>query len=121
MLPRASLLEPSRQAVSRFSMMMRTASTAKRSAMGWWFTLQKPSRAWARASRPVFMVVRGGTVMVRDGSTMAAVGMKRGLLMVRFSLPRLMTETWVTSAPVPAVVGTAMMVSGWPGKAASPV
>ena len=62
------------------------------------------------------MVVRGGTVRVRVGSTTAAVGMKRGLLMERFSLPWLITETWVTSLPVPAVVGTATMVRGFAGK-----
>ena len=55
------------------------------------------------------MVVRGGTVTVSSGSMRAARGMKTGLLMVRFSLPQLMTETWVTSLPVPAVVGTAIM------------
>ena len=42
---------------------------------------------------------------------MAALGMKAGLLMVFFSVPWLTTETWVTSLPVPAVVGTAMMAS----------
>ena len=68
------------------------------------------------ASRPVFMVVRGGTVLLSTGSTMAAFGMKTGLLMVFFSVPLLTTETWVTSLPVPAVVGTAMMVRRCAGK-----
>ena len=55
------------------------------------------------------MVVWGGTVSVRAGSMRAALGMKTGLLMVFFSFPQLMTDTWVTSLPVPAVVGTAIM------------
>ena len=40
---------------------------------------------------------------------MAAAGMKAGWLTVFFSRPWLTTETWVTSLPVPAVVGTARM------------
>ena len=66
------------------------------------------------------MVVRGGTVLLRTGSTMAAFGMKTGLLMVRFSVPWLMTETWVTSLPVPAVVGTATIVRRSEGKGTFP-
>ena len=72
------------------------------------------------ASRPVFMVVRGGTLALRRGSTMAMRGMKTGLLIVFFSLPQLTTETWVTSLPVPAVVGTAIMLSRSAGKARTP-
>jgi hypothetical protein len=49
---------------------------------------------------------------------MAAVGMKAGLLMVFFSFPWLTTETWVTSLPVPAVVGTARIVSRLPASRA---
>ena len=66
------------------------------------------------------MVVRGGTVLESTGSTIAAFGMKAGLLMVRFSLPWLTTETCVTSLPVPAVVGTAMIVRRFSGKGFSP-
>ena len=73
------------------------------------------------ASSPVFIVVRGGTVTVSAGSTIASVGINTGLLIVFFSLPWLMTETCVTSLPVPAVVGTATMVSGLPGKGTFPV
>ena len=39
------------------------------------------------------MVVRGGTVELSTGSTMATLGMKTGLLMVFFSVSWLMTET----------------------------
>ena len=72
------------------------------------------------ASRPVFIVVRGGTVLLSTGSTIAAFGMKTGLLIVFFSVSWLMTDTWVTSLPVPAVVGTAIMVRRSAGKGLSP-
>ena len=46
--------------------------------------------------------------------------MKTGLLIVFFSVPWETTETWVTSLPVPAVVGTAMIVSRFSGKGRVP-
>ena len=66
------------------------------------------------------MVVRGETESVSSGSTTAAVGMKAGWLMVFFSFPQLMTETLVTSLPVPAVVGISTIFSGQAGNSASP-
>ena len=57
------------------------------------------------------MVVRGGTERISTGSTTAAAGMKAGLLMVVFSAPLFITDTWVTSLPVPEVVGMATIFS----------
>ena len=42
---------------------------------------------------PVFIVVRGGTLMHSSGSTIAASGMKAGLFIVFFSVLWLMTDT----------------------------
>ena len=72
------------------------------------------------ASKPVIMVVYGETLRVSRGSTTAAFGMKEGWFVVRFSVPLLITETCVTSLPVPAVVGTQMMESAFSGRGRAP-
>ena len=46
--------------------------------------------------------------------------MKTGLLVVFFSVPFEITDTCVTSLPVPAVVGTATIVRRSAGKGFSP-
>ena len=69
---------------------------------------------------PEIAVVRGGMETVSAGSTIAAVGKKTGWLIVRFSAPWLMTETCVTSLPVPAVVGTHTILRRCSGKGSLP-
>jgi hypothetical protein len=70
----------------------------------------KHSTAWESASIPVTAVTLGGMDSMRRGSMMAILGIRLGWRMgslwpVRWLVK---TETDVTSAPVPAVVGMAM-------------
>ncbi len=71
--------------------------------------LTNGSRHWVSASMPLAAVTSGGQDTVSSGSTRAAIG--------NIDAPRRLALTWcsgeastafaVTSAPVPAVVGTA--------------
>jgi hypothetical protein len=66
------------------------------------------STRWVRASAPVAAVRPGGQVSVSSGSTIAITGSRYGEATPTF-MPRsasYTTETQVTSAPVPPVVGT---------------
>src|SRR5512135_1066790 len=71
--------------------------------------------AWVRASKPVAAVISRGMETVRRGSTRAILGMIIGLaisILTSRSVSVMMVN-WVTSLPVPAVVGTA--ITGAPG------
>ena len=65
------------------------------------------SMAWESASMPVVAVCARGSVTVSSGSTMAQVVLTNTLHLALTS-EREMTATFVTSLPVPAVVGTRM-------------
>ena len=77
-------------------------------------TETKGSRHWVSASRPLDAVTAGGQPSVSAGSTSATRGSIRGLR--RLALSRCSgtasTAFAVTSAPVPAVVGTATYGDG---------
>src|SRR5690606_24303045 len=77
-----------------------------------------PSMAWVRASMPDPAVICGGQRRVRAGSTTAALA-KRCLLYITFLAPPsarwVNTAMWVTSEPVPAVVGQRILGSPRPG------
>ena len=67
------------------------------------------SIAWQRASTPVAAVTAGGAVIVNEGSTTASAGMIEGppsSILTLFSVS-VMIVFFVTSEPVPAVVGIA--------------
>ena len=67
------------------------------------------SRHWVSASRPLAAVTGGGQDTVSSGSTSATRGIISGLrrLALRWCSGTASTALAVTSAPVPAVVGTA--------------
>src|SRR5512136_88607 len=71
--------------------------------------------AWVRASKPVAAVISRGMETVRRGSTRATLGIIIGLAISIFTSRSVsvMIVNWVTSLPVPAVVGTA--IRGDPG------
>src|SRR4030042_5709431 len=66
--------------------------------------------AWVSASNPVAMVIFWGIETVNSGSTRATLGMIIGLAISIFTSRSVsvMMVNWVTSLPVPAVVGMAM-------------
>jgi len=78
--------------------------------------------AWESASMPECAVTEGGQVRVSSGSQIAERGIRCGLEMPTFmpSSGSPMTETGVTSEPVPAVVGSATSGTTGPGTRCSP-
>mmetsp|Transcript_36171 Transcript_36171/g.93937 ORF Transcript_36171/g.93937 Transcript_36171/m.93937 type:complete len:330 (-) Transcript_36171:618-1607(-) len=79
----------------------------------------KGSMHWMSASRPVAAVTAGGSSSVSSGSTTATAGNMNGLRIDTLRSPAPITALRVTSAPGPAVVGTATnralgCVSAWP-------
>jgi hypothetical protein len=87
----------------------RSPAAARQSVSAFARTETKGSRHWLSASRPLAAVTGGGQLMVSSGSTIATRGIISGLR--RLALTRwageVSTALAVTSAPVPAVVGTA--------------
>ena len=71
---------------------------------------------WVRASMPVPAVIAGGMATVSSGSTIATHGIMNGLRRLTLTSweAALRTALRVTSAPVPAVVGTAMKGTAGP-------
>ena len=93
------------------------AFSASASHIGLCFLHQNASSACAIASSPLAAVTKGGTVSVSSGSTIAAVAKNAGEVSGFFA-PRaasLITDTPVTSLPVPAVAGIAMTGSASSG------
>src|SRR5204863_8570922 len=75
------------------------------------------SIAWASASIPANAVTVGGQPYVSVGSTTATVGISARLEIPTLSAASgsVITDTGVTSEPVPAVVGTATTGATGPG------
>ena len=89
----------------------RAAATAWFAEMGLAFTFQRLSRAWDRASRPVLTVSCFGFPSMSLGSISACSGYRFGRAS-EYLCPNSVSQTVaqeVTSLPVPAVVGTAMI------------
>mmetsp|Transcript_11035 Transcript_11035/g.16251 ORF Transcript_11035/g.16251 Transcript_11035/m.16251 type:complete len:269 (-) Transcript_11035:105-911(-) len=111
---RASRFAGWRQAVRRERAARRAPSLARASVMGVprWDT--RGSMHWVRASRPECAVTVAGADTMRAGSTRATAGIIRGLRSDTFTPWAVLRTTlfFVTSLPVPAVVGTATQGRG---------
>ena len=90
------------------------ASRQRASVKGFARAHSQGSITWVRASRPEARVTARGVLSVSDGSTIARSGSMRSSrrLTLRCCSGTLITAFFVTSAPVPAVVGMATNGSG---------
>ena len=105
---RASASAPFAKARARWRAPSASPGRAKASDTGLACPLTKGSRHCTRASRPQAAVTSAGQDNVRSGSTIATSGTMKGDRMETFWGPHFSTAFFVTSAPTPAVVGTAM-------------
>src|SRR5579863_550377 len=90
-----------------------TPSNAAPSVMGLAKDERYASALWQSASMPVAAVTDFGMLIVSSGSTKAADGRRRGLLIHCLWPPTVTIEVTVSSAPVPAVVGIMIDGSGF--------
>src|SRR6478672_7193187 len=109
MSSRAPRSLPSAWAARRPAAARRSPSRARPSVSGFARTETNGSRHWVSASRPLAAVTGGGHDTVSSGSTSATRGIISGLRRLAFRRcpGTASTALAVTSAPVPAVVGTA--------------
>src|SRR6267143_2016907 len=109
----AFLSDPDSKAVFRFLITRLIPSSAAASVIGFAKEERYASVLWHRASMPVAAVTGGGMLIVNSGSTTATEGSKRGLLIHCFFPSTVTIEVTVSSAPVPAVVGSMMEFKGF--------
>lgn len=107
--PWACRSEGSCQQRGRFAAISSMARSASASEMGLAGREVKLSMAWVKASTPQEAIRPRGSVVRSSGSQMATSGERLSasmMVILRCSSVLVMTETKVTSLPVPAVVGT---------------